>query len=69
MKTTTEVLTQNITDTIRRIRRDGVVGMSYANLKQITPTRGLRCHPAEYHRLFPQVAEIVAHKLKFNLYH
>ena len=67
--TTLEVLTANIRKTIRKARRHGTVGMSYGNLKQITPTTGLTCHPTEYHRLFPQVADIVAHDMEFNLYH
>ena len=66
---TLDVLTDNITKTIRKAKRSGTIGMSYGNLKQITPTTGLTCHPAEYHRLFPQIADVVSHNLKFPLYH
>ncbi len=43
--------------------------MSFACLKQNTPTTGLACHPAEYARTFPQVALYVAMKMRFDLYH
>lgn len=64
---TAETLSQNISATIRRIKRDGVTSMSFSNLKQITPTTGLTCPPAEYHRLFPQIAVSVASRLHFPL--
>lgn len=67
--TTAETLERHIMGAIRKARKDGVTGMSYANLKQITPTTGLTCHPAVYHRTFPQVAQYVAMKMKFDLFY
>jgi len=56
-----------IKKTIRKARRDGITGMSLANLKQITPTTGLTCPPAEYHRAFPEIATNVASRLRFTI--
>jgi hypothetical protein len=64
-----DVLEANIREAIRKAKRSGTTGMSYANLKQITPTDGLTCHPAAYHREFPRVAQYVAMKMKFELHH
>ncbi len=60
MKTTEQVLSENIRATIKRARAQGDTGMSLACLKQNTPTRGLTCHPAEYHAVFPAIARRVA---------
>lgn len=59
---------KNIRSTIKAAKKRGTVGMSTANLKQITPTRGVTCTPAEFHREFPVIAKAVADDLQFNLY-
>ncbi len=68
MTTTAETLTRNIRQTIRKAKKAGTVGMSLANLKQITPTTGLTCDPGEYHREFPRIAAQVAARLSFPVY-
>lgn len=67
MNQSIELLTQAITTTIKAVKRDGATAMSIGNLKQMTPTRGLTCSPAEYHRMFPEIAVSVARKLRFPL--
>lgn len=52
---TTEVLSRNIADAIRKAKRDGVTGMSISNLRQLTSTAGLMCSPAEYNEVFPSL--------------
>ena len=42
---------------IRSLRKTGVTGMSSANLKQITPTKGLRCTPAQYHAAWDEAVK------------
>ena len=66
---TSEVIERNIRAAIRKAKRNGTTGMSFANLKQLTSTDGITCHPTVYHRTFPEVAQYVAMKLNFNLYH
>ncbi|MHC4296536.1 MAG: hypothetical protein ACYS7Y_04485 [Planctomycetota bacterium] len=61
-------LEKNIRSALRSARKRGTVGMSFANLKQIVPTRSLTCTPAEFHRDFPVVAKSVAADIRFNLY-
>jgi len=34
---------------IRSLRKTGVTGMSSENLRVLTPTKGLRCTPSQYH--------------------
>lgn len=62
-----EILSQHIVDTIRAAKRDGITGMSFSNLQQITPTRGLTCSKSEYERMFPEIADSVARRLRFPL--
>lgn len=64
---TADKLYNLIETAIRNARRDGITGMSLANLKQITPTTGLTCPPAEYHRVFPEIAANVAYRLRFTI--
>jgi hypothetical protein len=63
-----EILSSAITETIRKSKRLGTVGMSYLNLKQITPTRGLSCSVSDFHNSFDQIAADTAKSLRFNLY-
>jgi hypothetical protein len=67
MSNTIETLSQNIIDTIRQAKRDGTTSMSFSNLKQLTPTTGLTCSKSEYERLFPELADSVARRLRFPL--
>lgn len=68
MKPAYETLSENIRETIRKARAAGTVGMSLRNLKQITPTSGLRCDVSTYHRTFPVAADDVAKEMQFNLF-
>jgi hypothetical protein len=63
-----ETLTDNIDKAIRKAKRSGTVGMSYVNLRMITDTRGLTCSVGDYHRMFPQLADVAAKRLRFELY-
>lgn len=56
----THILVVSIRNVIRDCKADGTAGMSLANLKQITPTRGLTCHPAIYHQAFEKAAKLAA---------
>lgn len=58
-------LESNIRDAITAAKRDGITSMSLANLKQVTPTRGLRISVSEYHLTFDEVASRVAKGLRF----
>jgi hypothetical protein len=60
-------LETNIRDAIKAAKRDGITSMSLANLKQITPTRGLTISVAEYHLTFDEVAGQVANSLRFPI--
>jgi len=60
-------LEKNITDAIKTAKRDGVVGMSIQNLKQVTSTRGLRMSVSEYRNTFDEVAKRVAKRLRFPI--
>jgi hypothetical protein len=62
-----ETLSDSITKTIRRLKRDGVTAMGLANLKQITPTKGLTCHPRDFHRMFPELADSIAKRMRFPI--
>lgn len=63
------VLERNIRKAISSAKRQGTTGMSFACLKQLTSTDGLSCHPAVYHRDFPRIAQYIAMRMKFELYH
>jgi len=60
-------LEKNIADAIKAAKRDGIVGMSMRNLKQVTPTRGLTISVAEYHATFDEVASQVSKRLRFPI--
>lgn len=60
-------LETNIRDAITSLKRDGITAMSLANLKQVTPTRGLTISVAEYHMNFDQLASRVAKRLRFQI--
>jgi|TARA_R100000479_G_scaffold174589_2_gene123172 hypothetical protein len=60
-------LEKNITDAIKTAKRDGVVGMSMQNLKQVTRTSGLKISVYEYHRTFEEVAKQVAKRIRFSI--
>jgi hypothetical protein len=44
-------MSRNLRDAIRDARRDGITGMSLANLSQVVPTRGINVHPTAFSRL------------------
>ena len=56
----THILVVSIRKVVSDCKADGTVGMSLANLKQITPTWGLTCHPAIYHQAFEIAAKRAA---------
>ena len=60
-------LETNIRDAIKSAKRDGITSMSLANLKQVTPTRGLKISVSEYHLTFDEVASQVAKSLRFSI--
>lgn len=60
-------LESDIRDAITAAKRDGITSMSLANLKQVTPTRGLRISVSEYHLTFDEVAIQVANRLRFPI--
>ena len=60
-------LESNIRDAITDAKRDGITSMSLANLKQVTPTRGLTISVAEYHNTFDEVASQVAKRMRFRI--
>ena len=60
-------LEKNITDAIKTAKRDGIVGMSMQNLKQVTRTSGLKISVSEYHLTFDEVAMQVARRLRFRI--
>ena len=60
---------KNIGDYIKFAKKDGVIGMSVANLKQVTTTKGVTIPVGEYHREFERLAAEVAKKLKFQVGH
>jgi hypothetical protein len=63
-----ETLTASIDKAIKKAKRSGTVGMSYGNLRMIADTRGLTCSVGDFHRMFPQLADIAAKRLRFELY-
>lgn len=60
-------LESNIRDAITDAKRDGITSMSLANLKQVTPTRGLTISVAEYHMTFDEVAVQVSKRMRFRI--
>ena len=60
-------LEKNIADAIKTAKRNGVVGMSMQNLKQVTRTSGLKISVSEYHNTFDEVAKQVAKRLRFPI--
>ena len=55
-----KTLSANIRQSVKRAKQRGITGMSLANLKQVTPTKGLTCEVGMYHTIFPEVARKVA---------
>lgn len=64
---TDKILTENITQTIRKMKQSGTTGASLACLKQCVSTRGLMCSVSEYNERFPIVAKLVATQNKFTI--
>lgn len=52
-----EALTANVKDTYRKLKRDGVTGMSKRNLRQVTSTRGVTVPAGVFDRLFDEAIE------------
>ena len=63
-----QVIRSNIRAAISKAKRNGTTGMSYANLKQITDTKGVHCSVAHFHDWFDTQAEQVAKAQRFELY-
>lgn len=63
-----EAIKANITAKIKELKADGTVGMSLANLRQITPTKGVTCAIPMYPRLFETAARECAKELKFPVH-
>lgn len=62
-----EAIKANITAKIKELKADGTVGMSLANLRQITPTRGVSCSIPMYPGLFAAAAAECAKELRFPI--
>ena len=63
-----KAIRSNVTAKIRELMSAGTIGMSIANLRQITPTNGVTCAVPMYKSLFESVARECAKELKFDLY-
>ena len=61
------ILSEHLVETIQAAKRDGITGMSLANLRQITPTTGLTCSVEEFDRMFPEVADSISRRLRFTI--
>lgn len=55
-----EIIEENIRRIVKSLRSDGTVGMSLANLYQITPTSGVMLSDREYRSEFERIARKVA---------
>lgn len=62
-----EAIKKNIAAQIRKLKADGIVGMSIDNLRQITPTTGVTCAIPMYRPLFAQAAAEAAKELRFTV--
>lgn len=60
-------LDKKIAEAITKMREDGVTAMSVDNLKMVTSTNGIVMHRMVYNRVFPEIAEIVAKDMNFEL--
>ena len=63
-----EAIKANVTKKIRELIDGGTVGMSLANLYQITPTQGVSCAVPLYRPMFERIAKEVATNMGFGLY-
>jgi hypothetical protein len=64
-----KILESNLRAKIREIKRQGTVGMSTRNLKQIVSTKGLRIPPSAFDRAFNDAIERVRRSVKgFEIY-
>ena len=61
------IYVNNMKVTIRRAKKDKIVGMSRENLKQIVSTRGIDIPVSAFHRLFDDAVKQVNIK-GFNIY-
>lgn len=62
-----QVYAKNMKDYIRAALKEGTVGMSRTNLKQVVSTRGIDIHPSAFNRLFDEAVNSV--KVKgFEIY-
>lgn len=50
-------ITANILATVLKLKKDGTVGMSLDNLRQITPTTGITLTPIQYRDAFARIAK------------
>jgi hypothetical protein len=64
-----KILESNLRAKIREIKRQGTVGMSTRNLKQIVSTKGLRIPPSAFDRAFSEAIKRVRRSVKgFEIY-
>lgn len=50
-------LTSNVKATYRKLRKDGTIGISRANLRQIVSTQGVNVPPSAFDRLLDQAID------------
>jgi len=62
-----QAIKTNIETTIHQLRKDGTVAMSMDNLRQITPTTGVRLPVVTYPNVFASVASEVCKRMRFPL--
>ena len=66
--TTEQQMARNVRAAINTMKKSGTTGASYLCLRQNTSTTGLTCSISEYHRAFREAADVVAKKMKFEVY-
>lgn len=59
-----EIIINNITTKLKEISSKSTVGMSYTNLKQLTPTTGVMASISYYHSHFNRLADLALTRLQ-----
>ena len=67
-RATKTILRLNIAEAIKEMKHKGTVGCSFANLKQLTSTKGLMCSVSEFHKEFDGIASEVGASMNFDVY-
>lgn len=62
-----QAIKTNIEAAIRQLRADGTVAMSMDNLRQVTPTTGVRLPVSTYPQVLASIASEVAKRMKFSV--